>query len=90
MLISCLVCVLLTTGKPLGRVILTTIYENKELLFELLGATPTVECYALLWLLAYLDFQAFQPSIPNLVYQYNLYTNYNSVVFNQKNPEIPE
>jgi hypothetical protein len=34
--------------------------------------------------------QAFLPSIPNLVYQYNLYTNYPSAVFAKKNPEIPE
>jgi hypothetical protein len=34
--------------------------------------------------------QAFLPSIPNLVYQYNLYTNYPSAQFAVKNPEIPE
>ena len=33
---------------------------------------------------------AFLPSIPHLVYQYNLYTNYNSDVYSKKNPEIPE
>lgn len=32
----------------------------------------------------------FQPSIPNLVYQYNVFTNYPSERFAQKNPEIPE
>jgi EEF1A lysine methyltransferase 1 len=32
----------------------------------------------------------FQPSIPNLVYQYNLFTNYPSTVFSKTNPEIPE
>ena len=32
----------------------------------------------------------FLPSIPNLVYQYNLYVNYQSNVFSKKNPEIPE
>ena len=31
----------------------------------------------------------FQPSIPNLVYQYNLYTNYPSETYDKKNPEIP-
>eukprot|EP01032_Pedospumella_encystans_P022133 gene22133-25085_t len=61
-------------GSPAGKVILTTVIENAELLKDLLGATPT----------------AFQPSIPNLVYQYNLFTNYPSVVFSKKNPEIPE
>lgn len=41
---------------------------------ELLGVTP----------------QAFQPSIPNLVYQYNFYTNYTPTALGKKNPEIPE
>mmetsp|Transcript_3014 Transcript_3014/g.4216 ORF Transcript_3014/g.4216 Transcript_3014/m.4216 type:complete len:185 (-) Transcript_3014:48-602(-) len=57
-----------------GKVILTTIQENSELLFDLLGATPT----------------NFLPSIPHLVYQYNLFTNYSSEVFSQKNPEIAD
>jgi len=63
-----------STGAQLGKVILTTVIENAPLLEELLGAKP----------------QAFMPSIPNLVYQYNLYTNYDSRVFAVKNPEIPE
>jgi hypothetical protein len=29
-------------GSSVGKVILTTIAENKDLLFELFGATPTV------------------------------------------------
>lgn len=33
---------------------------------------------------------AFKPSIPNLVYQYNLYTNYDCERFQTPNPEIPE
>eukprot|EP01036_Dinobryon_divergens_P030476 gene30477-39723_t len=57
-----------------GKVILTTVIENAPLLFDLLEATPT----------------AFMPSIPHLVYQYNLFTNYPSEVFSQKNPEIPD
>ena len=57
-------------GKALG----TTIFENAELLQELLQLKPT----------------NFQPSIPNLVYQYHLYTSYPSDVFAAKNPEIPE
>ena len=57
-----------------SKIILTTIAENAEFLFEELGVKPT----------------NFLPSIPNLVYQYNLYTNYESVVFKNKNPEIPE
>jgi hypothetical protein len=39
-------------GVPLGKVVLTTVIENADLLKEILGASPT----------------AFQPSIPNLVY----------------------
>lgn len=61
-------------GIPRGKVIGTTVIENEELLRELLGIVPT----------------AFMPSIPNLVYQYNLFTNYPSEIFAIKNPEIPE
>lgn len=61
--------------KETGQIIGTTVYENASLLAELLeGVKPT----------------NFLPSIPNLVYQYNLYTNYDSAVFSKKNPEIPE
>jgi len=59
---------------PGGKIILTTVAENKEMLKEMLGVAPC----------------AFQPSIPHLVYQYNLYTNYESETFSRKNPEIPE
>lgn len=34
-----------STGLHLGKVILTTIYENKDLLKELLGAEPTVRAF---------------------------------------------
>lgn len=61
-------------GTMTGKVLGTTVIENASLLHDLLGASPT----------------AFQPSIPNLVYQYNLFTNYPSAVFDVKNPEIPE
>jgi hypothetical protein len=37
----------------------------------------------------FLPLQAFQPSIPNLVYQYNLFTNYDATTFAKANPEIP-
>ena len=57
-----------------GKVICTTVAENEPLLNSLLGVSST----------------AFQPSIPNLVYQYNLFTNYESRVFSTKNPEIPD
>ena len=56
------------------RVLGTTVFENAPLMGELFGCKP----------------QAFMPSIPHLVYQYNLYTNYQSDVFDKKNPEIPE
>ncbi|CAE7837205.1 EEF1AKMT1 [Symbiodinium sp. KB8] len=54
-------------------VIATTIHENAEFMGELLGVQPT----------------AWQPSIPNLVYQYDLYANFPSERFAEKNPEIP-
>lgn len=60
--------------KPGGKVIITSIAENAPMLEELLGVRPT----------------AFKPSIPHLVYQYNLYTNYDSARFAVPNPEIPE
>ena len=61
-------------GGPEGKVILTTVAENEALLGRLLGAS----------------LRAFQPSIPNLVYQYNVFTNYTTEVLDQRNPEIPE
>lgn len=57
-----------------SKVICTTILENEPLLKELFGCEAT----------------QFQPSIPNLVYQYNLFTNYKSDVFAKLNPEIPQ
>lgn len=47
-------------GKPLGRILLSTIQENEQFLGGLLGVKS----------------RKFKPSIPNLVYQYNLYSNY--------------
>ena len=46
------------------------IEENAELMQELLSCTP----------------QVFKPSIPHLVYQYALYTNYASSHLSQPNP----
>ena len=63
-------------GVPLGRMLLTTVNENHAMLQEILGKEVMMT--------------AFMPSIPNLVYQYNLYTNYASEVFSKKNPEIPD
>ncbi|KAG5175582.1 putative N6-adenine methyltransferase-domain-containing protein [Tribonema minus] len=60
--------------QPGGKILATTIAENEELMAELLDVKPCV----------------FKPSIPHLVYQYKLYTNYDSPNLNQRNPEIPE
>ncbi|CAM9611944.1 unnamed protein product [Sphacelaria rigidula] len=56
------------------RVLCSTIGENAHFMEELLGATP----------------RAFKPSIPNLVYQYSLFTNYESERLSAANPEILE
>lgn len=61
-------------GNCAAKVIGTTIIENEPMLKECLGLSAT----------------AFQPSIPNLVYQYNLFTNYPASTFAKRNPEIPE
>eukprot|EP00347_Sterkiella_histriomuscorum_P012287 403369166 len=57
-----------------GKILLSTIDENEAFILELLGAKR----------------RQFRPSIPNLVYQYSLYSNYDSEGLNNKNPEIPE
>ena len=57
-----------------GKILLSTIDENAEMMKELLGV----------------DKQIFRPSIPNLVYQYSFYANYESETLSQKNPEIPD
>ena len=44
------------------------------MLFELLGVKK----------------QVFKPSIPNLVYQYNLYSNYDDEDLQKINPEVGE
>ena len=64
----------LSLPSPALQAILTTVAENADLLKGLFDAAPT----------------AFLPSIPHLVYQYNLYTNFPSEAFSKKNPEIPE
>ena len=56
-----------------GLVLCSTISENASFMKELLGATPC----------------EFKPSIPNLVYQYSLYVNYDSDRLGAANPEIP-
>ncbi|CAG9467201.1 unnamed protein product [Pedinophyceae sp. YPF-701] len=61
--------------KENGRILLTTIGENAKMLAELMpGVKPRV----------------FKPAIPNLIYQYSLYTNYDSERLAEPNPEIPE
>lgn len=45
-----------------AKILLSTIDENESFILELLGAKR----------------RAFRPSIPNLVYQYSLYSNYDS------------
>ena len=56
-----------------GVVILTTVIENAGLLAETLGATP----------------HTYLPSIPNLPYQYALFTNFSSAALDRPNPEVP-
>mmetsp|Transcript_5092 Transcript_5092/g.5034 ORF Transcript_5092/g.5034 Transcript_5092/m.5034 type:complete len:186 (+) Transcript_5092:1-558(+) len=57
-----------------GRIVVSSIDENAQMLNELLN----------------IEKQVFQPSIPHLVYQYSFFTNYNSPRFQEKNPEIPD
>ena len=60
--------------KPEGGLVLgSTIDENEAFMQELLGCQK----------------KAFRPSIPNLVYQYSLYANFESEGLNNPNPEIP-
>ena len=57
-----------------GKILLSTIDENEPFILDLLGAKR----------------RTFRPSIPNLVYQYSLYSNYDSEGLASKNPEIPD
>jgi len=57
-----------------GRVLCTTIAENASMMEDLLGIRPVL----------------FRPSIPNLVYQYSVYTNYTSDRLGKLNPEIDD
>jgi len=61
-------------GMPCGRLLCTTVRENRAMMLEILQVEPC----------------AFRPSIPNLVYQYDLYTNYSSPALSVPNPEIDE
>ena len=55
-------------------VIATTVDENKDLMEDLFGCKPV----------------SFRPSIPHLVYQYSIYTNFASSVLANDNPELEE
>ncbi|ETM38519.1 hypothetical protein F442_15621 [Phytophthora nicotianae P10297] len=55
-----------------SKILLTTIEENATMIYELLGCRS----------------QTFKPSIPHLVYQYALFTNYGSPALDSVNPEI--
>ncbi|GIL83818.1 hypothetical protein Vretimale_10472 [Volvox reticuliferus] len=63
--------------QPGGRIVATTVAENATMLSEVLpgghGVRPT----------------PFRPSIPHLIYQYNLFTNFPPAVLCHPNPEIP-
>ncbi len=72
---SCLIALICTVVSASGgKVIASTVAENEALLSELLG---TSAC-------------AFKPSIPHLIYQYNLFTNFQPTVLAEQNPEIPD
>nr|CCA19203.1 conserved hypothetical protein [Albugo laibachii Nc14] len=55
-----------------GKILLSTIHENQALMWELLRCKPV----------------RFQPSIPHLVYQYTIYTNYHPATLNEDALEL--
>ena len=57
-----------------SHVIATTVDENKDLMADLFGCKPV----------------SFRPSIPHLVYQYSVYSNFTSSVLANDNPELEE
>ena len=58
--------------KPDAKILLCTIPENADVLAELLGVKPT----------------AFMPACPTLTMQFVAYTNYESELLAQENPEL--
>jgi len=65
------------TTMPRGKVLLTTISEHEGILNHMLGAT----------------IRFYRPSIPTLIYQYVIFTNYNPEVtglLNVLNPEVDD
>lgn len=68
-----------TTAKLLmkddnSQIIATTVDENAVMMESLFGCKPAL----------------FRPSIPHLVYQYSVYTNFSSLVLAEANPELQE
>ncbi|DAZ98730.1 TPA: hypothetical protein N0F65_006762 [Lagenidium giganteum] len=68
-----------TTAKLLlrpgtGKVLLSTIQENADMMHELMGCAV----------------QKFKPSIPHLVYQYALFANYETSKLRDLNPEVDD
>eukprot|EP01112_Ceratiomyxa_fruticulosa_P002059 TRINITY_DN121_c0_g1_i2.p1 TRINITY_DN121_c0_g1~~TRINITY_DN121_c0_g1_i2.p1 ORF type:complete len:184 (+),score=38.64 TRINITY_DN121_c0_g1_i2:205-756(+) len=57
-----------------GKILVSTIFENRSLLHDYLKLEPRK------WL----------PSIPKLVYQYRVFTNYHSPTLDVSNPEVPD
>mmetsp|Transcript_51882 Transcript_51882/g.91140 ORF Transcript_51882/g.91140 Transcript_51882/m.91140 type:complete len:425 (+) Transcript_51882:62-1336(+) len=57
-----------------GRILCTTIAENAKMMQDFLGLQPV----------------RFRPSIPTLVYQYSVYTNYVSNRLDALNPEVDD
>ena len=57
---------------------------------HILGTTVAENLSLLQSLFPSIHRNKFQPSIPHLVYQYDLYTTWDSPTFNKANPEIPE
>lgn len=60
------------SGQTTSMVVGTTVAENNEFMSELFCAKPAI----------------FRPCIPNLVYQYSIFTNFCSKVLCEVNPEI--
>jgi hypothetical protein len=58
--------------KAAGKFLLCSIPENEKMLNDLLGVS----------------IRLYKPSIPNLVYQYNFYSNYESEALGKVNEEI--
>eukprot|EP01027_Heterolobosea_sp_BB2_P013301 GEZU01019192.1.p1 GENE.GEZU01019192.1~~GEZU01019192.1.p1 ORF type:complete len:236 (-),score=47.56 GEZU01019192.1:46-666(-) len=61
-----------------GKFLFSTIPENEAMLREVLGSDVELRV------------ANFKPRIPNLVYQYVFYTNYDSELLRQRNPEVVE